>query len=92
VVCLEKFGYGSDDVYERIREEIKRSSLFRFDWFIKSRTAVELSRRCSTLVALLQKEEAEELEQQQEVRKRKAVATEPATAPGSRSHKKKKKT
>jgi hypothetical protein len=34
---MEKFGWGSDDVYERIRVELKKSPLFRFDWFIKSR-------------------------------------------------------
>ncbi|KAI8848985.1 SNF2 family N-terminal domain-containing protein [Chytridium lagenaria] len=39
IICLEKFGYGTEDVYEKIREEIKTSTLFRFDWFIKSRTA-----------------------------------------------------
>lgn len=40
LVMLEKFGYGSEDVYEKIRYEIRRAPLFRFDWFIKSRTAV----------------------------------------------------
>ncbi|KAJ3330871.1 hypothetical protein HDU76_004637 [Blyttiomyces sp. JEL0837] len=68
IVCLEKFGYGTDDVYERIREEIKRSTLFRFDWFIKSRTAAELSRRCSTLIGLIQKEESEEREREEKKR------------------------
>ena len=31
----------------------------RFDWFLKSRTPQELSRRCSTLIALIVKEEEE---------------------------------
>ncbi|KAJ3414862.1 hypothetical protein HDV05_005926 [Chytridiales sp. JEL 0842] len=70
LVCLEKFGYGTEDVYERIKEEIKKSTLFRFDWFIKSRTALELSRRCHTLISLIQKEEAEELEKE-DIKKRK---------------------
>ncbi|ORY26420.1 hypothetical protein BCR33DRAFT_726284 [Rhizoclosmatium globosum] len=57
LVCLEKYGYASEDVYERMKEDIKQSPLFRFDWFIKSRTAVELSKRCATLIGILQKDE-----------------------------------
>lgn len=53
---LEKFGYTSEDVYERIRQEIKRSNLFRFNWFIKSRTTAEISKRCQTLVQMIQRE------------------------------------
>ena len=36
---LQKYKYGTDDIYEKIRTEIKKSPLFRFDWFIKSRSA-----------------------------------------------------
>jgi hypothetical protein len=53
---LQKYKYGSDDIYEKIRTEIRRSPLFRFDWFIKSRSAVELNRRCQTLIMLIEKE------------------------------------
>lgn len=56
LVMLDKYGYSTDDVYERIRQEVKRASMFRFDWFLKSRTAYELSRRCATLITLIQKE------------------------------------
>ncbi|KAI9203985.1 SNF2 family N-terminal domain-containing protein [Polychytrium aggregatum] len=56
LVALEKLGYGSEEVYEKIREEIKRSTLFRFDWFLKSRTAVEIGRRCTSLISLMMKE------------------------------------
>lgn len=31
--------------------------MFRFDWFIKSRTSQEISRRCTTLLSLLLKDE-----------------------------------
>ncbi|KAJ3220341.1 hypothetical protein HDU67_000008 [Dinochytrium kinnereticum] len=86
VVCLEKFGFGTEDVYEKIREEIKHSTLFRFDWFIKSRTAVEIQRRCQTLISLIQKEEAEETEREE--RKRKAA---PVTTPKSEKGMKKKR-
>ncbi|KAI9328766.1 SNF2 family N-terminal domain-containing protein [Zopfochytrium polystomum] len=84
LVALERHGYGTEDVYEKIREDIKRSSLFRFDWFLKSRTAVELSRRCSTLISLLQKEEAEEREREE--KKRKAEAA-PAKQPKGKKKK-----
>ncbi|KAI8923627.1 SNF2 family N-terminal domain-containing protein [Entophlyctis helioformis] len=61
LVALDKFGYGSDDVYEKIRNEIRKSPMFRFDWFIKSRTTAEIMRRCNTIVMLITKElEAEE--------------------------------
>ncbi|RKO98091.1 hypothetical protein CXG81DRAFT_14771 [Caulochytrium protostelioides] len=56
VVTLEKFGFGTDEVYEKIRENIRSSPLFRFDWFFKSRTSQELQRRCATLITLLQRE------------------------------------
>lgn len=32
---------------------------FRFDWFLKSRTAVELQRRCNTLITLIERENQE---------------------------------
>ncbi|KAF9940295.1 hypothetical protein BGZ75_000577 [Mortierella antarctica] len=53
IVMLERLGYGTDDVYDRIRDEIRKSPLFRFDWFLKSRTPLELSRRCTYLVKCL---------------------------------------
>ncbi|KAG0256341.1 hypothetical protein BG011_004610 [Mortierella polycephala] len=53
IVMLERLGYGTDDVYDRIRDEIRKSPLFRFDWFLKSRTPLELSRRCAYLVKCL---------------------------------------
>ncbi|RKP06110.1 Homeodomain-like protein [Thamnocephalis sphaerospora] len=56
LVQLEKIGYGAEDVYERIRREIRKSDRFRFDWFFKSRTTIELQRRCNTLVQLIEKE------------------------------------
>jgi SWI/SNF-related matrix-associated actin-dependent regulator of chromatin subfamily A member 5 len=56
---LEKYGYGTENVYDHIRREIKQSPLFRFDWFLKSRTSQEVARRCNTLISLIQKENAE---------------------------------
>lgn len=56
LVSLEKYGYNTDGVYELIRRDIRAHPLFRFDWFIKSRTSAELSRRCQTLINLLMKD------------------------------------
>lgn len=41
---MQKFKYGSDDIYDRMRVEIKKSPLFRFDWFLKSRSGVVRSK------------------------------------------------
>lgn len=56
LVLLDKFGLDSDDLYDRMRDEIHDSPLFRFDWFFLSRTPVELSRRCTTLLTTIVKE------------------------------------
>lgn len=56
VVALQKHGYNTEDVYEVIRKEIRQHPSFRFDWFIKSRSAAELNRRCTTLINLLMKD------------------------------------
>ncbi|KAM3588764.1 chromatin remodeling complex Adenosinetriphosphatase [Umbelopsis sp. WA50703] len=70
IVMLEKYGYGTENVYDKIRQEIKGSPLFRFDWFLKSRTSQEISRRCNTLISLIQKENAEEEEETREEKKK----------------------
>jgi len=69
IVMLEKYGYGTENVYDKIRQEIKGSPLFRFDWFLKSRTSQEISRRCNTLISLIQKENAELEEETKEDKK-----------------------
>lgn len=56
LVMLEKYGYTSENVYENIRSEIKKSPIFRFDWFFKSRSSIELGKRCQSLIQLLHKE------------------------------------
>ncbi|KIH86801.1 chromatin remodelling complex ATPase chain ISW1 [Sporothrix brasiliensis 5110] len=56
LVQLDKHGVDSDGIYEKIRDEIRESPLFRFDWFFLSRTPSELSRRCTTLLTTIVKE------------------------------------
>ncbi|WYZ41884.1 hypothetical protein EsH8_V_000779 [Colletotrichum jinshuiense] len=56
LVLLDKLGIDSPGLYEKMRDEIAESPLFRFDWFFLSRTPVELSRRCTTLLTTIVKE------------------------------------
>ena len=46
--------------------------LGRFDWFIKSRTALELQRRCNSLITCIEKE-MNDLEDQAKVDKKRAI-------------------
>merc|ERR1712106_409466 len=57
LVCmLHKLGFDKENVYEDLRAAVRCAPQFRFDWFIKSRTAMELQRRCNTLIMLIEKE------------------------------------
>lgn len=56
LVMLHKHGIEGDAVYEKIREEIRDSPLFRFDWFFLSRTPQEIMRRCTTLITAVVRE------------------------------------
>ncbi|KAH3903178.1 DNA translocase SCDLUD_000794 [Saccharomycodes ludwigii] len=51
-----KYGLFSENVFEIIRQDILSSSLFQFDWFIKTRTAHELSKRVYTLLTIITRE------------------------------------
>ena len=53
---LHKLGFDKENVYEELRAEVRNAPQFRFDWFIKSRTAMELQRRCNTLITLIERE------------------------------------
>ena len=56
LVMLERYGIDGEGIYERIRDEIRESPLFRFDWFFLSRTPVEIGRRCATLLTTVARE------------------------------------
>jgi len=57
LICMmAKLGYGN---WDALRLEIRKAWQFRFDWFIKTRTPVELQRRCETLIRLIEKENEE---------------------------------
>lgn len=59
--------------------KINRSSpQFRFDWFLKSRTALELQRRCNTLITLIEREN-QELEEKERLEKKKKTGKSSST-------------
>ena len=57
ILCmLHKHGVTGEKIYEMIRDDIRESPLFRFDWLILSRTAVEIGRRSTTLLTAVTRE------------------------------------
>jgi SWI/SNF-related matrix-associated actin-dependent regulator of chromatin subfamily A member 5 len=56
LVMLDRHGLDSENLYDTIRDEIRDSPLFRFDWFFLSRTPVEIGRRCTTLLNTVARE------------------------------------
>ncbi|MEE6496993.1 hypothetical protein FKM82_002553 [Ascaphus truei] len=82
LICmLHKMGFDKENVYEELRQCVRNAPQFRFDWFIKSRTAMELQRRCNTLISLIEKENSE-IEEKERAEKKKR-------APKPSSHKRK---
>lgn len=67
---LHKLGFDKENVYEELRAAIRSSPQFRFDWFLKSRTALELQRRCNTLITLIEREN-QEIEEKEKLDKKK---------------------
>jgi len=71
-LCMvHKLGYGN---WDELKAAFRMSPLFRFDWFVKSRTTQELARRCDTLIRLVEKENQEYDEQERQARKEKRLA------------------
>merc|ERR1712079_189647 len=72
LVCmLHKLGFDKENVYEELRASVRNAPQFRFDWFIKSRTAMELQRRRNTLIMLIEKKMNEIEEREKSERKKK---------------------
>ncbi|XVF62646.1 hypothetical protein PTKIN_Ptkin09bG0025000 [Pterospermum kingtungense] len=72
MICMvHKLGYGN---WEELKAAFRTSPLFRFDWFVKSRTTQELARRCDTLIRLIEKENQENDERERQARKEKKLA------------------
>ncbi|XP_020254817.1 probable chromatin-remodeling complex ATPase chain isoform X2 [Asparagus officinalis] len=72
MLCMvHKLGYGN---WDELKAAFRMSPLFRFDWFVKSRTTQELARRCDTLIRLVEKENQEYDERERQARKDKKHA------------------
>lgn len=78
LVCvLHKLGFDKENVYEELRSAVRYAPQFRFDWFLKSRTALELQRRCNTLITLIERENQEMEEKDRADKKKKSSKTNP---------------
>ncbi|XP_036914724.1 small ubiquitin-related modifier 1-like [Sturnira hondurensis] len=47
--------FNKENVCDESRQCVRNSPQFRFDWFLKSRTAVELLRRCNSWISLIER-------------------------------------
>ncbi|KAE8725382.1 SWI/SNF-related matrix-associated actin-dependent regulator of chromatin subfamily A member 5 [Hibiscus syriacus] len=73
MICMvHKLGYGN---WDELKAAFRASPMFRFDWFVKSRTTQELARRCDTLIRLVEKENQEYDERERQARKEKKLAS-----------------
>lgn len=71
LICMMyRHGYGAA---ERIRMEIRRAWQFRFDWYFKSRSALEIQKRCDLLVKVVEREN-EEVRKKEDEEDRRATA------------------
>lgn len=55
-MTLSKYGLFAERLYEKVKQEIMVSDLFTFDWFIKTRSLHDLSKRSNTLLTLITRE------------------------------------
>ncbi|CAA0814751.1 Putative chromatin-remodeling complex ATPase chain [Striga hermonthica] len=71
MICMvHKLGYGN---WDELKAAFRTSPLFRFDWFVKSRTTQEIARRCDTLIRLVERENQEYDERERQARKEKKL-------------------
>jgi hypothetical protein len=82
LICrLHELGFDNENVYEDLRESIRTAPQFRFDWFIKSRTPLELQRRCQALIAMIEKEMEKEVELEKMEKNKRGKKSVPTAAP-----------
>jgi SWI/SNF-related matrix-associated actin-dependent regulator of chromatin subfamily A member 5 len=80
---LHKLGFDKENVYDELRYAIRQAPQFRFDWFIKSRTSLELQRRCNTLITLIERENQELEEKEKADRKKQSSMNKSKSALGN---------
>jgi len=80
LAMMYRHGYGAA---ERIRMSIRRAWQFRFDWYFKSRSALEIQKRCDTIVKIIEKENydiREEMKRKEEEEKNRPAESESTSA------------
>jgi SWI/SNF-related matrix-associated actin-dependent regulator of chromatin subfamily A member 5 len=53
---LVEHGYGNDAAYTAVQSRARTDPVFRFDWFLRTRTVGDLAHRAQKLVALVERE------------------------------------
>lgn len=56
LMTVNKYGLFSENLYDKLKQEIMNSGLFQFDWFVRTRTVHELSKRVTTLLMMITRE------------------------------------
>ena len=74
---LSKLGWGA---WDELKAEIRLHFMFRFDWFLKSRSSLELQKRAEYLCKLLQKDKEVEDEKKKHQASKKASAASKSAA------------
>ncbi|CAM6019488.1 unnamed protein product [Sphagnum balticum] len=80
--CVHRLGYGN---WEELKAAVHASPVFRFDWFVKSRTPSELARRCDTLIRLVERENQELDQRERQARKDQKKMSKNTPSPARRS-------
>jgi len=70
---LHLLGFDKENVYDELRVAVRSAPQFRFNWFHKGRTAIELQRRCNTLITLVEREYQEQEEKDRADKKKKST-------------------
>jgi hypothetical protein len=61
-----ELGYGQ---WEQLKLSIRKSLIFRFDWFIKSRSSIDLAKRCDQLIKMVEGEMQKKTEEDKSAKK-----------------------
>lgn len=78
---VHRLGYGN---WDELKAAVHASPVFRFDWFVKSRTPSELARRCDTLIRLVERENQELDQRERQARKDQKKMNKGSPSPGRR--------
>jgi len=65
-----RLGYGE---WDKLKESIRKEPLFRFDYFLKSRSPAELGRRLDTLLTIRKREQADKKKKEKKNQEGKAT-------------------